>query len=129
MNIEMKAITRVQLSDVLKVYSGRHGCACGCRGNYHVNPQHRALADRERGYPYDDSEINLAQVKKVLRILQRSAREVKAFAHRKLLIYSLESPSRLFAVYALNRGNDVRGKGKQVAARGRKARGTKGETR
>ena len=26
----------IELSDVKKAYTGRQGCACGCRGTYHV---------------------------------------------------------------------------------------------
>lgn len=28
----------IDRAKVVKVYSGRHGCACGCRGRYSTNP-------------------------------------------------------------------------------------------
>jgi hypothetical protein len=36
----------VDASKVVKVYSGRPGCACGCRGNYSTNPKTIKLITR-----------------------------------------------------------------------------------
>lgn len=44
----MKNILEVSKADVMEVYSGRPGCACGCQGKYSVNPAHKALADAKR---------------------------------------------------------------------------------
>jgi hypothetical protein len=34
----LKATATVDRAKVVRVYSGRPGCACGCRGNYSENP-------------------------------------------------------------------------------------------
>ena len=35
----MAAYFTLKPSSVGSVYSGRHGCACGCRGNHTTNPK------------------------------------------------------------------------------------------
>jgi len=54
-------ITEVKVENVIKVYSGKPGCGCGCRGNYRVNPAHLEFANKERGYDYGPEEVNLTQ--------------------------------------------------------------------
>jgi len=59
---------------VMKVYSGKQGCMCGCRGKYWVHPNHRAEADKDRGYAHDDDEVSAKQVKRILGILKADPR-------------------------------------------------------
>lgn len=59
---------------VLKVYSGKQGCMCGCLGKYWANPNHLAEANAERGYDYEPEEVSLKHVKRVLKILQEDPR-------------------------------------------------------
>ena len=49
--------------DITKVYSGKHGCMCGCMGKYTVSPHFRKLVGDQRGYPVDDDEVNARSVK------------------------------------------------------------------
>ena len=57
----------LDLSKVYKVYNGQAGrCACGCSGKYHVASAHRQFADQDRGYPYNDSDVNDVTVRKVV---------------------------------------------------------------
>ena len=56
---------------VERVYSGRPGCMCGCRGSYRYSRRH-APADAERG------DVNDAQVRKVLATLQANVEHVEA---------------------------------------------------
>lgn len=68
LNIERaKAITAEQ---VMQVYSGRPGCMCGCRGNYRFNPEHLEAVTKLNGYAPDAKNVNLTQVKKVVRLLK-----------------------------------------------------------
>lgn len=57
-----KNIQKVAVDDVVRVYSGKPGCMCGCKGNYRSNPNH---ADADK-----DDKPNLAQVKRVLDVLK-----------------------------------------------------------
>jgi hypothetical protein len=58
------------VAEVQSVYSGKPGCACGCRGNHRYNSQHVASASKNRGYAVTPEEVNDRQVKKVLEILK-----------------------------------------------------------
>lgn len=48
--------TTIDLQDVSSVYSGRPGCACGCRGKH-------TYASAHRGYPVTDNEVSDRTVK------------------------------------------------------------------
>lgn len=62
--------------DVQTAYSGKAGkCACGCAGKHWVNPIHLAAATIDRGYQYDDEQIDAGQVTKILRLLQAAHAE------------------------------------------------------
>ena len=57
----------LDLSKVFKVYNGRvNSCCCGCSGKYTVAGAHKAFADKDRGYPYDDSDVNDETVRKIV---------------------------------------------------------------
>ena len=58
--------TPVDIADVAKVYSGRPGCMCGCRGKYTAASKFRDLAGKARGYTFDDSEVSDRSVKIVV---------------------------------------------------------------
>ncbi len=102
-----KLISELTDTDILKVYSGKPGCACGCRGIYKVNPNHRAEADRDRGYPYTDQDISLATVRLILGKIQTAATTlpfngaVQSILGDKDLvyIYAQVSSTRVYALY------------------------------
>lgn len=72
-----KHVSELTVADVSKVYSGRPGCGCGCRGKY--------------------SETG-PNVKRVLSVLQTAAKvEVQEDATET--IYALETEKRFFWVY------------------------------
>ena len=57
----------LDLSRVFKVYNGRaNRCCCGCSGKYTVAGAHKAYADQDSGYPYDDSDVNDEIVRKIV---------------------------------------------------------------
>ena len=57
---------QIDVTKVRKVYSGRPGCACGCRGSYRYAT---VAAHEEGGTDIGLDEFNDKQVKKVVRIL------------------------------------------------------------
>ena len=57
-------------NDVVSVYSGKPGCACGCNGNYRYAAKYAAEAGKDRGYVVDADEVNDKQVRRVLKLLQ-----------------------------------------------------------
>lgn len=50
MTIEPQGLARIDVTRVYEVYSGRHGCACGCRGKYTCTTDGVALGVARRGY-------------------------------------------------------------------------------
>ena len=95
-------IRALTVGDLLKAYSGRPGCACGCNGKYRVTAASRPEADVDRGYPHDDDEVNPRQVTKVLRQVQLSAAEAKGewLIDDDLYFISVEPDARhVFTVY------------------------------
>lgn len=58
-------------TDILTAYSGKPGCACGCRGTYVVTQENRAEAEKDRGYAYLDEDVNPRQLKRVLKQVQK----------------------------------------------------------
>lgn len=63
-------VQSLTVADILKSYSGKPGCACGCNGNYRVTPESRKEADEDRGYAHDDEDVNTRSVLQVLRKVQ-----------------------------------------------------------
>lgn len=43
---------------VAKVYSGKSGCMCGCRGTYKVALLYKELAGVDRGYTFKDEDVS-----------------------------------------------------------------------
>ena len=58
---------RINLADVKKVYSGRPGCMCGCKGSYRYSSTvTMAEVTKAAGYAPDHNFANDRQVKKVV---------------------------------------------------------------
>lgn len=53
-------MTLPKFEQVVKVYSGRPGCCCGCRGRYMYRSEHKQQAEERRG------KVNDTAVKKQL---------------------------------------------------------------
>ena len=57
----------IDLSKVFKVYNGKaNACACGCSGKYKVARALNSVADKDRGYSHDESDIDDTQVRKIV---------------------------------------------------------------
>ena len=80
--------------NVMKVYSGKHGCMCGCQGKYTVNSNYVEQANAERGYPYDEDEVNdrvvkgmLTKMKKMVLLTDEDEEDNYVFAETDNRIY------------------------------------------
>lgn len=112
-------VASLNVEDILKSYSGKPGCMCGCNGDYHVTAETREEASKERGYPYTDEDVSRAQVMGVLAqvALAAEAREyvdIESATGRQMgwglaedLQYVVfESPKRTYAVYLTQAARD-----------------------
>lgn len=69
---QIRELANLTPADVLCVYSGKPGCACGCRGNYHYNSARKSEAAERRGYALNADEVSDEQVAHVLRLVQQA---------------------------------------------------------
>ena len=92
-------IQDVEPEQLMKVYSGKPGCGCGCRGIYRINPAMVEAATKERGYEYSEEEINFTTVKRVLKTMQARADEVKVDTGEDMVIYAIEDDKRYYWAY------------------------------
>ena len=68
----------IDFTKVGKIYSGRPGCMCGCKGKYTVQSIHREWADKDRGYPYDeDGDVNDRVVKLLVNKMNKHMAQVE----------------------------------------------------
>ena len=84
--------TKIELSRVTRVYSGRPGCMCGCRGKYYD----------ARGAAHPPT---LRMMKKVVDILNNNIENVNVDDDGNTLIYSLvvgPSRNRTYVAYVMN---------------------------
>jgi len=72
---------KIKREAVLKVYSGRPGCCCGCRGKYTYRKETAAIGAEERGYSMDAGEVNEGVVTKVLNVINNDPRSVDEGGH------------------------------------------------
>lgn len=91
--ISLQSLT---IDNVLSVYSGKLGCACGCRGTHSYNPAHAEEAGADRGYAVTADECSEASVANILKAVQRAngAEIADDGSHA-----SLETETRLYIVY------------------------------
>jgi hypothetical protein len=64
---------KIALNDVSSVYSGRHGCCCGCRGKHTYASAHRQWASENRGYKVEANEVNDRTVKMIVKKIELAA--------------------------------------------------------
>jgi hypothetical protein len=101
-DIKKKAPTDEQIAaltdaDILSVYSGRPGCACGCRGIHRYNPAYPSEGSKERGYKVEPDEMNIGHVRKVLKIIKDNASSVKRGGNN----LSIETGGKLYIIYPI----------------------------
>jgi hypothetical protein len=122
-NKATEIVQSLTVADILKAYSGKPGCACGCRGNYRVTAANRKEADVDTGYAYSDDEVNDRQVTRVLREIQAAAAHIEyavdlnkadGDAHWNVdddlyYVTAQVSPSRVYTVYLTSAARRSRG--------------------
>jgi len=95
----------IDLSKVFKVYSGKPGCMCGCRGNYRVASAHQEFSNKERGYDYDEKEISDRSVKRIVNLLEQAFEQGEQVEYEdhsdKVGCFFLETPARVYVAYVL----------------------------
>jgi len=116
-------VQSLTVADILKAYSGKPGCACGCRGSYRVTPASRKEADVDTGYAYSDDEVNERQVTRVLREIQAAATHIEYAADlnkaagdthwnvddKLYYVTAQVSPARVYTVYLTSAARRSRG--------------------
>ena len=97
----MENILNVTTDQVMSVYSGKLGCACGCRGKHSYNSKHVAAAGTYRGYEVKPNEINDRQVTRVLNTLKANAADVEVTAPKQGFSghYAFYTDNRMYIVY------------------------------
>jgi len=94
----MKKLATLTVNDVSSVYSGKLGCACGCRGKHSYNSKHTVWASTNRGYKVQADEINDKRVLQVLRKVQRHAANGNVVDSGDRY-FSFQNETRLYVVY------------------------------
>ena len=86
----------MELNKVIKVYSGKPGCMCGCNGRYRVASAHVNAAGDARGYEYDADDVSDRSVKIIFnKIVKDPAHKFDADAN---CVY-LNTPTRTLVAY------------------------------
>jgi len=88
----------IDIQKVMEVYSGKPDkCRCGCSGTYRAARQHRQVASENRGYPYNDDEVNDKQVRRVVKILNENIEDVEVNSE----FADVEVDGRVYTAYFL----------------------------
>lgn len=98
-------LQKLAAADLLSVYSGRPGCACGCRGKWSYNAARRREAERSCGYRLIDSDVSARSLAIVLGKVKRLATDAAADEVEVGTIdgfgsegFYAETPTRLYIV-------------------------------
>ena len=94
----LKPISEVSFEDIKKVYVGRSGCMCGCRGKYFV-PKH-AIAQHNAEYS-SKKRANNAKCQDVLDSLKLHQRAVQISEDNRCKCYYIDTGEINFCLYVL----------------------------
>ena len=72
---------KFKFENVLSVYSGKKGCACGCNGKYSYSSHGQKESGESRGYSVDDNEVSDRSVKIIMGKFQKVADENNIIVH------------------------------------------------
>jgi len=88
----------IEIDNVSSVYSGKPGCACGCRGKYAYASRHRAWASKDRGYTVTADEVNDRTVKLMVNKINKA---IASGADVKRYVWgvSFETDTRVYVLY------------------------------
>lgn len=83
-------LSRIEAEEITSYYTGREGCACGCRGTYRY-AAHAAEAEGERrGYALEEDEV--VEVSSVRRLLTNLRKRVTDTWVEDVMVF--ETPER-----------------------------------
>ena len=96
-------LTQVNKDQVLSVYSGAHGCACGCLGNhrYRADAKLRALAAERRGYEISDDEVSERSVSFVVNKINKNWADAEVSGD--MVVF--ETETRVYIAYLISEEN------------------------
>ncbi len=83
--------------NVMRVYSGRKGCMCGCNGKYKVNSNYVKQADADRGYAHDEEDISDRSVKTIITKMKKMDLQVDDGQEDNYVF--AETDSRIYVAY------------------------------
>jgi hypothetical protein len=86
----------IDASKVVNVYSGRHGCMCGCRGKYSYAGEFVAEGTTRRGYAVELDEVSDRNVRMIVKRLNNNPNTKIEDG-----IAFLELDTRVYAAYLL----------------------------
>jgi len=102
----------IDVNKVASVYSGLHGCCCGCRGKHTYASGHRQWATSHRGYTVDDGEVNDKTVRRHVKTIQRWFDETPEVVIEKMIedqrvfvtedFVSFDTDTRTYVAYLVN---------------------------
>lgn len=103
MTKRIESCPTIDRSRVLKVYTGKRGCMCGCEGEYRYPKAMQAEGTKRRGYSVDDDEIDDGEVTRVVNEVSASAIVEVADTVFNETVYLVDSNTgRRMAVYVKN---------------------------
>ena len=91
--------SNITVADVVKVYTGRPGCMCGCKGKYRINPAYREAVQADRGSHVTDDEVSLRSCQQAVARLERNADQVRTYERLDNKSCHIETDTNNFTVY------------------------------
>ena len=67
------------LSDIVRVYRGRPGCMCGCKGKYSFAKAYAHLSKSMTGYDADPEDVSDRKVKNVYKFFLENRKDFTLF--------------------------------------------------
>lgn len=87
--------TKLDKTTVISVYSGRHGCMCGCKGKYSYASRVKNDGLKLRGYAFDGSDISDANITRVVNFINDN---VEGAVEEDGYVV-VETPTRVYVAY------------------------------
>ena len=95
--METTATKQLTPEEIQSVYSGKHGCACGCRGKHTYRSAFRDFGVQARGYSFGPDDVNDRVVARHLKTINAAIARGEALDGGNHVYF--ETESRLFVAY------------------------------
>lgn len=87
-------------NDIMLVYNGRPGCACGCRGKYSFATSYREMASKDQGYEVGAKELDDSTVTRILNKIKKLIAQDEAYVIMLEPTYiAVETATRAYTAY------------------------------